>query len=504
MTIQTKHSALLLLEQANREGVQLSYNDGSLAVRYKKGKKVNEELLKSLKTNKDILVAHFEKKQIHKNLRLEAEEIEVNGSIYFKVGPKQNFWIFQNTHDKSVGKLSYEFKILGTLDLNIITTAINYLFQRHESLRSNFCHLNGINLMSVQPKPKNHFYFFDVRDSNEKELLVQQYRSFKDFKFDLESGPLCIIRLIQEENKRYTLSILAHHIIFDKLSKEVFLGELLVLYQAFSTGQKSPLPNLPFQLKEYLSAESRYITRNCESHKKYWKTKFPELPNEFISPINQITNAVRNNVPENTSLAIDQTLLEKVNCLAKEHSTTAFIILQAVFHIARLKKTRQEDTIIGTALFNRDHPDFKNQIGYYADIVLIRTVIKSTDNFHEIVQTVKRANDDNIDFRAHSLMDHTWRLIKAEGRTMTGHYWKFNLRYEDHRNNPIIATESELLRFQQVKSDQDEHINLDIDCHFLVDRNSTLSLKVRYDSGLYDTDGIHSFIRLFEKTLCEV
>src|SRR5881227_1206121 len=57
-----------------------------------------------------------------------------------------------------------------------------------------------------------------------------------------------LLRLDEEEHIALTVM---HHIITDAWSMEVFVGELTTLYEAFSAGKASPLPQTPLQYADY-------------------------------------------------------------------------------------------------------------------------------------------------------------------------------------------------------------------------------------------------------------
>lgn len=500
----SNNNALLLLEHSNKEGAIISYDEKGLAVNVRKGRKISPELMKKLKEGKNLLISHFEEKQIQKDRQNEAEYTEINGNKYYAVGSKQDFWMYHNSKDSTAGKLTYEFRISGEVDLTAFRNSVTYLFNRHESLRATFHRQNDTNFMQVVAMHLDNFQYYDVRAAENKLALIEQKRSFQELEFNLKTGPLCVLRLIHAEDDQYILCLLAHHIIFDKLSKEIFLRELLMLYAEFASGNEVSLLDLPFQFKEHLFSESKFISRNKEAHTQFWRDKFPGLPNEFISPIEKIGNPVRSNQSKVASIPLQSGLMGKVNEFARDYNTTAFIVLQAVFHLARLKVTRQEDTILGSAIFRRNHTGFENQIGYYAEIVLIRTIIRLSDSFPEIIQTVKQANDNNDDFRSYSLMDHTWNLLEGKQKVMTGFFWKANIRFVDERSNSVSKVQACDLKFEQVKAKQDHHITLDFDWHFIVDNKNNMSVMVRYDDGLYEHEGIAAFTNKIEEVLMEL
>jgi NRPS condensation-like uncharacterized protein len=69
--------------------------------------------------------------------------------------------------------------------------------------------------------------------------------------FDLQDVPLIRGTLIQLDREEHILLLTVHHIAVDAWSKGVLFQELAALYQAFSQGQSSPLPELPIQYADF-------------------------------------------------------------------------------------------------------------------------------------------------------------------------------------------------------------------------------------------------------------
>jgi hypothetical protein len=69
--------------------------------------------------------------------------------------------------------------------------------------------------------------------------------------FDLTRGPLLRVTLLRLAQDEYTFLLTMHHIVSDEWSLIVFVRELTVFYEAFSTGKSSPMPELPIQYADF-------------------------------------------------------------------------------------------------------------------------------------------------------------------------------------------------------------------------------------------------------------
>lgn len=90
--------------------------------------------------------------------------------------------------------------------------------------------------------------------------------------FDLNCGPLLRATLLQLGEQEYVVLVTLHQIVFDGWSEGVLLRELAALYEAFSTGKPSPLPELPIQYADFAIWQRRSLQGEfLDALLSYWK-----------------------------------------------------------------------------------------------------------------------------------------------------------------------------------------------------------------------------------------
>src|SRR6476646_6304367 len=79
-----------------------------------------------------------------------------------------------------------------------------------------------------------------------------------------------LVRLAAEE---HVLIHVEHHLVHDGWSFNVFLGELTALYNAFSAGRASPLPDPNIQFADYAVAHRAWVQEEVAAGQlAYWKS----------------------------------------------------------------------------------------------------------------------------------------------------------------------------------------------------------------------------------------
>ena len=95
----------------------------------------------------------------------------------------------------------------------------------------------------------------EEREARYDELTADQART----PFDMAKGPLMRAALVRLADEKHALVLTLHHVITDWWSFRVLYRELLTLYQAFSSGSISPLPELTIQYGDYARWQREWL-----------------------------------------------------------------------------------------------------------------------------------------------------------------------------------------------------------------------------------------------------
>jgi Condensation domain len=331
------------------------------------------------------------------------------------------------------------------------------------------------------------------------DLTLEGLENFYDHKFDLKKGPLFKVRIIQIEDLKYKISFKIHHVIFDGLSSDVLIKDLVEIYEAFSEGRNPLMTKLAYQYKEYMAMVNNYSLIHRDSHRQYWAASYQNLPPELLIP-----GAVRKNIDVAKRLLrrelfiFPDALTERLNLLAKRFDTGLFVILQATFNAFIYYLTSQNDILIGTYVHGRDYPGCEDQIGCYARVILIRTVIGEGDSLHEIIDKVKRSNEDAKKYTAFPLKAALGEMLPSTF-IAGSHYGNIFLQLADlPTRGPVTSrirnTGSEGgLIVKRMPSRMNNSLSLcDLQLQFYSARNY-LELELQYDGSLYNSTIIKEF-----------
>ncbi|MBD0254139.1 MAG: hypothetical protein ICV83_00350 [Cytophagales bacterium] len=510
-----------IIERANEKQIILSVSGtGDLSVRFPRESVPEAGFLKQLKEYKHDLIQYL--KNIDQPGAPPSAAVENRnpglmheGRTYYEVGPEQNWWVKEGEDEfKQNMFLSLHYKISGSFDVGCLEKTIAWLFERHESLRATFRRIEDKYYMAVEDADSDVFRvgFRDVRHlpPAEKDDGCGDFLHFKEHAFDLKKGPLFLVRLVQTDDETFWLSMKIHHAIFDTWSFDVLVRDFWVAYRGLGAGVPFALPPLKYQYKDYMTRVNTFIRTNYRAHKAYWHSLYNALPGPVTIPGAGTRASHAERVCRQEVFRLPKALLEGIHHLSRKHSTTAFIVLQAAFKQYLSNLTGQRDLVIGTQVFGRDFLEgSEDQIGLYARMCAVRSIMRPTDSFEAAIRTVKKSNEDTQTYWAYPLFDMFQELM-AEQPTEMDSFWKFHLQYQDGSLSAAADSEAPAAapgnRFaiEEVPKEVNISINLDMKLQFFHAKEH-MTLKVTYDNNVYPSrligELMHNFVGFIDASV---
>lgn len=500
-----------LLTECHNNRIEISVSNDELIIKYPKESELDKNLLINIKTSKTQLIEYLQscENEIdqHPISSLEIAPLKYNGVSYYQITSTEIYWLDDEIDkdfkekDNVHGSCYLRYDVRGSLNLTLFKKALSDLIKRHESLRSTFHYLNGQYLMKIEDE-NSYLYAPEIMDFEKQILKTDEINAFSRFtghKLNYSKGPLLLVRIIRMHNEAFILSFKFHHVINDSFSQEIIIRDLFINYATLLGKTVACLPSLKYQLKEYLAKRREYNNINCERHRRYWYSLYPELPKELTVPIPiKCSRSLSEQILKAEKFDIPNADLNALDILSGKFSTSLFIILQAAFNGFMYHKTQQTDITIGTYIFGRDLMGAEDQIGCFAKTVLIRTIFDGAKTFAQILSHVKKSNEDMKTYSAFSLKDAFSEML-SEKESMFGTFWKINLQF-----NSVIKDSLDKVSFNQVFNRlglqiipitdvMNSHIQIDMHLQFLRSPRG-LELVVHYDGSLYEQLAIKQFI----------
>ncbi len=357
---------------------------------------MTEELLNEIKEHKEDLIKFISAQK--NSVQVEYTPINSLGKKedYILSSAQRRLWLLSQINESNMAyNMSSTFRIIGELDIKALEKVFETLIERHEVLRTNFeLDVEG-NAKQVVLKASESKFVLDFEDVSRRkkkdEIIKTGINEETTYSFDITSDSLLRAKLIKISKDNYVFNLVMHHIISDGWSLQVLSKEIFTLYDAYTKGNENPLMPLPIHYKDYAAWQQEQLEKGeLDDHKQYWLEQFSgELPilNMPGSSIKPKTEAHEGRVIRKS---YDTKLIAAFKRLCKEEDTTLFIGLMSIVKLLLCRYTNQNDIIVGTPVSGREHPDLLEQLGFYINLLGLRTNIDDQESYTELLLKLKK------------------------------------------------------------------------------------------------------------------
>ncbi len=322
-------------------------------------------------------------------------------------------WLLEQLQPGSaIYNIPIAVRFVGLLNVAALEQAFVEIVYRHEALRTTFDLVDGQPFQAIASSLRVRLPVVDLRELPEaqREALVQELIIEESQRcFDLVQGPLLRCTLLHIHEQEYIVLFTIHHIVSDGWSMGVFVQELVALYEAFSAGKPSPLPELAIQYADFAAWQRQWLQGDVlETQLAYWKKQLGNLPVMKL-PTTRPRAEVKTNLGDTSSFLIPAKEFKALQALSRQEGVTLFMTLLAGFQVLLQRYTNQDDIVVGTDVANRNQPQTETLIGFFINLLVLRTDLAGNPSFRELLKRVRQ-----VALGAYTHQDLPFdRLVKA-------------------------------------------------------------------------------------------
>jgi amino acid adenylation domain-containing protein len=314
---------------------------------------------------------------------------------------QQRMWFLDQLEPgKAVYNVTEAIRLTGLLNVETLERSINEIIKRHESLRTTFSLIDERPVQIVAPTLHVRLLvhdFLDLSESQREQQVALSASEEAGRPFDLQCGPLLRATLFQSGKEEHVLLLVMHHIISEGgWSMSIFLREMGILYNAYSSGQTPFLPELEVQYGDYSVWQRESLQGDVlDQQLTYWKAQLKDAPTIFDWSINRQRPAVQTHQGARKTLLLPKHLMRGLNALARAERSTLFTTLLAAFQTLLYRYTGQDDFVVGAPVAGRT-PQTQNLIGLFINTVPLRSRVSSGVSFRELMKWVRQVVFDSL------------------------------------------------------------------------------------------------------------
>ncbi|HEX6716237.1 MAG TPA: amino acid adenylation domain-containing protein, partial [Pyrinomonadaceae bacterium] len=306
---------------------------------------------------------------------------------------QERLWFWEQLHPGTpTYNLTSAFRLDGDLNVPVLEQCLNEIMRRHEILRTSYSALEGHPVQIVAP---HSFVSLNVTDlsglsESEQDLEVQELAGEEALRpFDLTKSPLLRVGLLRLGAQTHVALVSMHHIISDGWSMGVLVEEIATLYEEFVNGNPSPLPELPVQYADFAKWQREWLKGDALTDQlEYWKEQLHDAPLLQLRtdrPRPQVYSSKGSILP----IDLPPELLRELKLLSRRNNVTLFMTLLAAFNVLLHRHTGQDDIVVGTDIANRTRVETEKLIGFFVNMLVLRTNLKGDPSFTELLRRVR-------------------------------------------------------------------------------------------------------------------
>jgi len=283
---------------------------------------------------------------------------------------------------------SHAHRLQGEFDIVALERTINEMVRRHENFRTSMPEIDGRPRAVVAPQlhiPLERVEVPELPVEDRYDRLQALVTAYTCRPFDVVNGPLIRATLFRVTEQDHTILITLHHLITDFVSYDLVDNEFFALYDSFSRGLPSPLPEVTFQYGDFAWWLDQWMKSDEAARQAdYWTRKLADLPRldlvtDMPRPRNRTFAAVRLvwNLPEKLWLEFKR--------LAAAENVTRFTGFLVVFAMLLREYSGKDDIPIATPVSSRKHREMQPVIGYFLNTIVYRLDLSGNPTFRELL-----------------------------------------------------------------------------------------------------------------------
>jgi acyl transferase domain-containing protein len=304
-------------------------------------------------------------------------------------------------------------RLSGSLSLAGLKQAFSEIIRRHEVLRTTFDIVDGQPVQVIGPVFDLPLPTIDLQGLNHTEqeactLKLATHQAMAPF--DLLRGPLLRTSLLRINEREHILLAAMHHIVSDGWSLGPLIREVVTLYEAFSQGRSSPLPELEVQYADFARWQREWLAgAELQKQLAYWKKQLGGRLPMVALPTDKPRPPVQSFRGAAEHFALSRELTVQLKELSRTEGVTLFMTLLAAFQTLLYRYSGEPDVVVGTPVANRTRREIEGLIGFFVNILVLRTQLSGNPTFLELLQQVKE-----VALGAYSHQDLPFELLVDE------------------------------------------------------------------------------------------
>ncbi|MEM7186366.1 MAG: amino acid adenylation domain-containing protein, partial [Bacteroidota bacterium] len=412
---------------------------------------------------------------------------------------QRRLWVLSQFDEVSVAyNMSFVYELEKGIDIARLKNALYAIVDRHEVLRTVFEEdEQGEVRQWIRARTEIGFEIEEIDLSNETnpEQLLQEYDARETREpMDLSSKLIRASLLMTSATKTF-LYFKVHHIISDEWSMQVLIRDVMHQYAI----ENSSLPQLPIQYKDYAEWQLHQLEQGAfDTHRDYWMQKLAGPLPLFSLSSRRVRPVVKTSHGAAMTSFIGTSATAHLKQFAKAHDGTLFMAVLATLKVLLYRFSGQDDLIIGSPVAGRSHVELEDQIGFYANTLVLRNSIDPAQSFESLFDTIRESTLEAYKHQVYPF-DRLVEELELPHDTSRSAVFDVMLTLQDRSATGMSETVDEA-EIDTIKHSGARASKFDL-AFSVAEIGEYLTFNVEYNTDLYDSALIEQLIRSYQLLL---
>jgi amino acid adenylation domain-containing protein len=408
----------------------------------------------------------------------------------------------QGTHNNS-----FAVRLHDAVEVASIEDALNRLVARHPMLRARFRTMHGEPEQCIAAQATVQVSVRSAQSWPDSALQLE-VAADRLAPFDLTQGPLVRAHVYRTAARETVLLLVFDHLVCDGWSYWQMLGEL---GQLLADPAHAGAAGGTHAYRDYIEWQRSWVDSTAgQSQWRHWQSTLgADLPSLQLPSDRPFREEVkRQEASLSVSCSAEQTA--QLRALAKQESSSLFVVLLTAYHIVLQRHTGQDDIVIGTPMPGRSQPQWNGVVGDFVNPIAIRCAVEGKLSVKQLLRQMRSSvfkgmqnQEYPFDLLVEKLLPTRHAGVAPIFQTM------FTLQKARHAKDLLGLWHDENERkvqwggyaasaFPVRHSGGGHNHGLALEA---IELNDSLRFDLRYDAALFDASRIERFATHFQNVL---
>ncbi|WP_110934011.1 non-ribosomal peptide synthetase/type I polyketide synthase [Paenibacillus bouchesdurhonensis] len=390
-----------------------------------------------------------------------------------------------------------ELEIIGEIEAALFEQSWLHVVEANEALRVVFRWeevSQPVQIVLKRHRPAIRFLNYTHEDETKQaQLISEAIQADKAEKFRLDEVPFRIT-LFKRTERRHTMLMSFHHILFDGWSTGIVLKEWLEAYHSLQQGLVPELLGKP-RLQQLVSM----LQQNKPEQESYWRNYLQELGNKPLPmPKHKVNSGHQTEVSVYNQFR-DSSFMKEIQRYAQDKEVTQAALFYTAWGILLQYYTNSDDVMFGTTVSGRNASisNIDRMVGLFINTLPFRMRACPESSLSELVGQVNRSIYVREEHSGTSLAD-----IKAYAGLRTGgNPFDSLVVIENYPLDKALTDLSGTLAIASHRSEEETEFDLTL----RIQMTAELEMSFVYNTEAYNKEWIerlaHCYLYILEQII---